>query len=213
MANRWTRRNYGQGYGEGDDRGEQQRMRRERYGRLEEQYGRDWNEGDFLQQGQDTFADFGTTNGPNYGSSYGRSYGQNFGRGDFTDMPRYEGRYEGERSRERGYDENYRDAARFERESHYGTDRDPEWRPYGGGMRRHERHADHDRGRHESRDYGRDLDRETNRGAWNRSRDEVSSWFGNEDAQRRRDMDEMRDDMRHREHDMQRNTRRYRDFD
>lgn len=38
----------------------------------------------------------------------------------------------------------------------------------------------------------RDEDRERDRGWWNRTRDEVRSWMGDEDAERRRRMDEAR---------------------
>ena len=216
MPNRWTRRDYNRG-GEGEDvRREQRQMERgQQY--LDDQYGRTWEDNDRYQQSQDSFAPFGTTRGPNFGSGYDRNYGENYGgEGEYYGRSGYRSRQyregQGRALNDRNYDEGYRDAARFERESHYGMDRDPEWKPYRGSNRHHRDH-DHDRDYHESRDYQREVNRETDRGAWNRSRDEVESWFGDEDAKRRREMDEMRDDARDRDRDMERNRRRYRTFD
>jgi hypothetical protein len=215
MANRWTRNDYNRG-GEGEDiRREQRRLERGQQN-LDDQYGRSWEDNDRYQQSQDSYAPFGTTRGPNFGSSYDRNYGENYGgEGEYYRRSGYRNRqtrdFTGGTSN-RDYDQGYREAARFERESHYGMDRDPEWKPYRGRNKHHDHDHDHDRDRdyHESRDYRRELDRETDRGPMNRTRDEVSSWFGNDDAKRRRELDEMRDDMHDRERDMERSRRRYR---
>ncbi|HLT47057.1 MAG TPA: SWFGD domain-containing protein [Rubricoccaceae bacterium] len=57
--------------------------------------------------------------------------------------------------------------------------------------RGYDRDFDHERryGRNYDRDYGRPYDRE-DRGFFDRAADEVRSWFGDEDAERRRHMDE-----------------------
>jgi hypothetical protein len=215
MTNRWTRKDYNRG-GEGEDiRREQRRFERGQQN-LDDQYGRNWEDNDRYQQSQDSYAPFGTSRGPNFGSSYDRNYGENYGgEGEYYGRSGYRNNQERDRSvrgpiTDRDYDQGYRDAAQFERESHYGMDRNPEWQPHRGSSKRQDR--DHDRDYRETRDYRRDLDRETNRGPVNRSRDEVESWFGNDDAKRRRELDEMRDDMHDRERDVQRG-RRYRTFD
>jgi len=220
MTNRWTRNDYNRG-GQGEDiRREQRRFERGQQN-LDNQYGRTWEDNDRYQQSQDSFAPFGTTRGPNFGSSYDRNYGENYGgEGEYYGRSSYGNRQDRDTNRsvrgpitDRDYDQGYRDAARFERESHYGMDRDPEWQPHRGSSKRHGRVHDHDRDYHESREYRRDVDREIDRGPVNRSRDEVESWFGNDDAKRRRELDAMRDDMHDRDHDMERSRRRYRTFD
>lgn len=44
----------------------------------------------------------------------------------------------------------------------------------------------------------RDYDRRGDRGMWDRASDEVASWFGDDDAERRREMDARRDEESHR---------------
>lgn len=46
----------------------------------------------------------------------------------------------------------------------------------------------------QERSYRGDYDRRDDRGMWDRASDEVASWFGDEDAERRRDMDARRDE-------------------
>jgi hypothetical protein len=58
-------------------------------------------------------------------------------------------------------------------------------------------YSERERERQYPRDYDRrewrDWERERDRGMWNRARDEVRSWAGDEDAERRRRWDEMRE--------------------
>jgi osmotically-inducible protein OsmY len=103
---------------------------------------------------------------PSYGSQYGRD--RDFGYGGRRDPDYNPYEYE-------PYPSGRRDFA-----PGYGRD-------YPGNYRGSQHHAFH-----EDR-YGRYGDRNEDRGWLDRASDEVSSWFGDEEAQRRRDMDEMRD--------------------
>lgn len=98
-----------------------------------------------------------------YGEGY-PSHSHEQGRG-------YRDRYEHDRNRNRtpqGYDED-----RYRRDNAYPYDHNETWRF--GNQERH----DHD---HNYRGYDRNW--------WDRTKDEMSSWFGDEDAERRRRMDE-----------------------
>ena len=53
--------------------------------------------------------------------------------------------------------------------------------------------SDYSSNRYSSGDWDRDRDRDNDRGFFDRAGDEVKSWFGDEEAERRRRMDEMRD--------------------
>lgn len=123
----------------------------------------------------------------NYGNrSYGNSYGSSQGNRDY-DQNRYgdtgnygsssyggssaygdlgygNAGYGNEYNRNRGYDENYNEE--------YGTS------SYGYGRR-------YDR----DRDYNGNFNRQGNRDWWDKTKDEVSSWFGDDEAERRRRMD------------------------
>jgi hypothetical protein len=63
--------------------------------------------------------------------------------------------------------------------------------------------SDYDRSNRYSSDY--DRDRDNDRGFFDKAGDEVRSWFGDDEAERRRRMDEMRD----RQHDRDYGTNRY----
>lgn len=97
----------------------------------------------------------------------------------------------------------------------YGTDRD---RSYGGGERQRDWNGDDQRGNFRQqgsswdrgggqnhRDYGRqqgrprDYGSPEDRGFFDRAGDEVRSWFGDDEAQRRREMDQRYDERRARE--------------
>jgi hypothetical protein len=171
MANSWTKNDYNRSYGE-DDRPERRYRQERAYGMR----GRRFDEPQHV------------------GGRYEEEYGYE---ADYDRPSSYEYRrmYGGGMNRDDERDARFRDVARFERESNFGGERDPEWHPYGGRPRRHMRERDMQHGDYpRAREYEREWDRETDRGAWNRSRDEVSSWFGDEEARRRRRMDEMRDD-------------------
>jgi len=90
----------------------------------------------------------------------------------------------------------------YERSGHY---RDSDHRPYGrhdrDDHRDREEHRDREyRGRGHERGYGRSGDHDDDRGFIDRAGDEVRSWFGDEEAERRRRWDERlrdREDERH----------------
>jgi hypothetical protein len=130
-----------------------------------------------------------------YGSGSYRRYGGydrddnlsgSFGRGDFGNRDRdtsdwgrgeYGRSFGGPRESAYGYRSDY-DRARYGRDFGYGNEFRSDWS---------------DRGSFRDRDrFGRDDDR----GLWDRASDEVASWFGSEDAERRR-REDARQDMRH----------------
>jgi osmotically-inducible protein OsmY len=140
----------------------------------------------------------------NYGSSFGerssgRSYGNqgNFGnsdndynqrssyggyRGDtdYNDMYRSDNDYSGNRGM-------YGNPGSVNRGSgNYMGRSENDW-----GSRTNRGYSDSDYG-YRSGGYGDDRNRNDERGWWDKTKDEVSSWFGDDDAERRRRMDEMR---------------------
>jgi osmotically-inducible protein OsmY len=123
-----------------------------------------------------------TTGGRNFGGYLYSSERERGGRGDYDDD-----RYNfggGFTSRDEGRD--------YYGRGNYG--RGPAERGYGGhdydrGYTGREYDREHDRGEYRSRD--RDRDRDEDRGWFDRATDEVRSWFGDDEAERRRRMDEM----------------------
>ena len=169
------------------------------YDRDRQNYGRR-SESDF---GRSTFGS--DLDRSSYGSDYGRSYGERsgrrYGRGRDRESERYDredrmsggrqgywgGGWENERDeRSRygnpiggsGFERGYNDSS-----SGYSSQRYNYPSGYRSGERYGERGSEYDRER-----YGRGEDR----GWWDRASDEVASWFGDEDAERRRRMDEQR---------------------
>jgi osmotically-inducible protein OsmY len=133
--------------------------------------GGDYRGGEYRERGRD------------YGAreSGGRDYGR-YGREDYGSREDYGGRELG--SRELG---GSRDYGRYGREEYGYGGRDYGAREAGGG-RDYSRYGREDRGYGGREDYrGRDE-----RGFWDRASDEVSSWFGDRDAERRRHEDELR---------------------
>lgn len=172
------------------DRDYQGTLRSGDYGRYEEEQpypprfqgsrssGRDYTESDLGRRGS---GESSSGRERNYGGSsgYGASYGSRYGEGSYRGSS-----YTGGRSRDygtsgssgyRGGSSNSGQSGGF---SSYTQDYD---RKYGSGG-----YSSGDYGRGE-RDYG---NRE--RGWWDRATDEVSSWFGDDDAERRRRMDHHR---------------------
>jgi osmotically-inducible protein OsmY len=101
------------------------------------------------------------------GSNYGDKYGSNYGGTSYGNSGSGSYGYGMESNRNRAYDEDYNED--------YGTS------SYGYGRR-------YDR----DRDYN-DNNRRGNRGRdwWDKTKDEVSSWFGDDEAERRRRMDKI----------------------
>ena len=136
----------------------------------------------------------------NYGGAYSSDYGSPYGGG-------YEQSSYGNRRQDRLSDsewdrDEYRQGDLWEREQHLRSDRggwgrgDTKGASYGGDYNRSrygEGHRD-DYGRSNYNRAGSDRDRDW----WDKSRDEVSSWFGDDDAERRRRMDEQRAGAMHR---------------
>jgi len=111
----------------------------------------------------------------NYGNSYGssqynRDYDQNrgnmLGGGMYGDQGYMSTGYGNDYNRYRGYDEDYNED--------YGTS------SYGYGRRNYDQNRDWQNRNRQSR---------SDRDWWDKTKDEVSSWFGDEDAERRRRMD------------------------
>lgn len=105
--------------------------------------------------------------GSNYGRSYGNNYGTGRGRGSYGDYSGSSSYGQGDYNRGSygsSYGENYLGR-------NYGD------RSYGSGY-----------GGNRETDY---RGRQKERGWWDRTSDEISSWFGDEEAERRRRMDRM----------------------
>jgi osmotically-inducible protein OsmY len=140
----------------------------------------------------------------NYGSSFGerssgRSYGNqgNFGNSDndYNQRSSYGG-YRGDTDyndmyrRDNDYSSNrgmYGNSGGVNRgSSNYMGRSENDW-----GSRTNRGYSDSDYG-YRSGGYDDDRNRNDERGWWDKTKDEVSSWFGDDDAERRRRMDEMR---------------------
>jgi osmotically-inducible protein OsmY len=182
---RYSRRyDYGGSYGETS----------RRYGSSE--YGRDYST---RGGGRDYGRDYGASD---YGQNYGRDYDRDYGRVYDRERDYGLGRGYGTPGYERDY------SARYGRGSDYDYERgrydysEPSSRyseryNYPSGYRsgeisgaRYGRGYDYDRERYE-REYGGRGGAE--RGWWDRTTDEVRSWFGDEEAERRRRIDEIRE--------------------
>ncbi len=151
-------------------------------------------------------SDYGRGNERSYGRGQerARDRGANFAGGMMDDMRRYaRGDYDRDDDRGRsGYGQGYGE----DRSYGYERDRSMGERDYGGYGRDYERdygtRDDYGSRGYGARDYGRDRgdwglsdysrSGRSERGWLERAGDEVASWFGDEDAERRRRMDEMR---------------------
>ena len=139
-------------------------------------YGRDWESERYGNEGRFP----GDETSDRYSSASRRGYQsgrQNYwGRGweNERDESNRESRYGsyGRSGAERGYSEGL-------------TGDYPQRYNYPTGFRSTERYGERER--------GRDYDREGGRGWWDRASDEVASWFGDEEAERRRRMDDRRE--------------------
>jgi osmotically-inducible protein OsmY len=176
-----------------------------------------WGESRYGDSGrgrEDRYGESGRGGGLGYsGGSYGRGGygGTGYGGGSYSGGGREYDRYNRESSsgggRETGREgywgrgwENERDDDT--RESRYGSyGRSGAERGYSEGMRERSQRYNYPTGfrsneRYGSRsyDYDRDrYDRGEDRGWWDRASDAVASWFGDEDAERRRRMDQQRE--------------------
>lgn len=186
----WQRSNYGGGYG-----------RDERQGYGGEQRGSsDYRRGYGMSGNWDAMGNQYNQGDQNMGSMGGRSYGEIYG-GNLEERERMT-------NQARGGRENIM-SNRSGQDRMYGGSRDEDWRGSGrgdwnrsgyGGMSsgsgdwdRSSRMGDYGGGRGrgdwDRRDYGRG---DSDRSWWEKTRDEVSSWFGDDEAERRRLMDERR---------------------
>jgi osmotically-inducible protein OsmY len=149
------------------------------------QFNEDWNRDRKRSREGQRYGDYGGAYSSDYGSPYGsRSEQSRVGR------RRTYGDSEWDR-------DEYRQGSIWEREHHLRADRDRDdlkGAAYGGNTGRY---GEGRSGNYESRDYDR-AGSDRNRDWWDRSRDEVSSWFGDDDAERRRRMDEQRSGAVHR---------------
>lgn len=144
---------------------------------------------------------------PSYGGDYQTRREYTSGREDDWESPRERRNYPQERDdyseREYGrYGRSYGDEGRYrDRSSSYS----PRYN-YPTGFRSGERYSERGRGNYETTPYGRgerDYQYERGdygfgepRGWWDRASDEVASWFGDEEAERRRRMDQQREQFR-----------------
>jgi len=137
---------------------------------------------EYSREGSGTGEGYG---GTSYGDEYGSSYGGGYERG--------EGRYRdptGGYSQRSSYPRGYRSGESYAQGGRsygdYGRGRYGEGRRYG-----QDRDWYEDRGGYEGRGYeGRDRYREgEERGWWDRLSDTVASWFGDEEAERRRQLE------------------------
>lgn len=155
--------------------------------------GQDWNEDDNRTQREQQ----------GYGSAYGQqtgNYGSGYGNDRFRDNDRYRENYQGSGdynsdwnrgSQGSGYNRGYGNeygrssGSEFNRGS-YGDDYSR-----GSGSSEFNRWGnDYNRSRGNDGNRGREDYRNGDRNWWDKTRDEVSSWFGDEDAERRRRMDD-----------------------
>ncbi|MFC5067539.1 BON domain-containing protein [Flaviflagellibacter deserti] len=182
LRSEWSRRRPG---------GERDFYRRDE--RSEDDYGRGYGEEGLTNyrarspRGVSASGEYGSSGYRRYGS-YDRDddFGGPFGRSDYgrgvdnSDWGRgeYGRNLGGPRESSYGYRSDY-DRARYGRDFGYGNEFRSDWSNRGGFNR------DRDR-------FSRDEDR----GLWDRASDEVASWFGSEEAERRR-REDARQDMRH----------------
>jgi osmotically-inducible protein OsmY len=142
-----------------------------------------------------------------YGTSHNAPYGRNYGRysvGRESDYDRYgrEGYYGNRYGSRYGSDYRYDDDYARTREPYergeYGYERDLYGYGYGEPCPYSERPFDYRSDEGYGSRYGRGYQRgyegrgPEERGWWDRASDEVASWFGNEEAERRRRMDQLR---------------------
>ena len=173
-------------------------------------YGSDYNRqnrpnygtsGGYESSGQSGYSDQG-----GYSSDYSRDYNRhgqgNYGSGDYGtsygNRDRYEGNYR---------EENYGQSGQYGRsgssnpggmnygnqygthgeQSNYNRHFNKDFDRYGSGYGNYAGYANQYNS--SRRDYQGPQNREEERGWWDKTRDEVSSWFGDEEAERRRRMD------------------------
>lgn len=201
---RWGEGRYDEIYGR--DRQRSEDFRRDDYGQPREQ-------DRYRSSSQSDYGGSLYRSGPGRRGAYSSGYGDNQDRWredrSFDQSYRYGGGYDPYRSGySRSGEEEYRD-------QRYGTDRsyESDYRPpsnraaadsmihrppYERGSDRANDwyRSDYERGRGDHDRTGRDQ-RGDDRSAWDRTRDEVSSWFGDNEAARRREMDHARDDREH----------------
>jgi len=140
--------------------------------RTYENYGRTGSYSDWdFQGGGNRDRDFDSFNSDYYNRNSGGNYGQMYGGGN--DYDRSGGYGQGNSNLRQG---NY---------DRYGS------QDYG----RFNRSQDQSRNRNWDNDFRNDRDRNdrNDRGWWDKTKDEVASWFGDDDAERRRRMDERRE--------------------
>jgi osmotically-inducible protein OsmY len=151
---------------------------------------RDWNDNDrYSRDRSNEYNDDGNRSQRNYGNqgSYGNS-GYTGSRGEgYNEVRRGYGYndpgnmgdsdYNGDRGR-------YGSSWGMNRGSGHTGSGESDWNSRG-----ERRYAGNDYGNYSDR-YGDRLNRENDRNWWDKTKDEVSSWFGDDDAERRRRMDE-----------------------
>jgi len=155
------------------------------YGNRGNNYGRSGSYSDWdFQRGSnsgsrdfDSFnSDYNRNSGGNYGSMYGGGFDDNRSsyRQDYNQGEGNRGRYDTGSDRG-GYGYNTQNYRHGNYDSRYGS----------------QDYTDYDRNRNWNRNSRNDRN---DRNWWDKTKDEVASWFGDDDAERRRRMDERRED-------------------
>jgi len=176
---------YGQDYGDLD------------YGR--EDYNRNYGYGrmDRNVNYQRDFDDYGSSRDRRFQRGFGNTESGNLGQQGYGNYGSYQGsQYSGDFDRKRRMDlsednENYGSSFNASGDPYYGRNR--YWRDdevsYGKNDRQRKKYRDENIYGGDTRNYGNASQGGYDRGWWDRTRDEVSSWFGDEDAERRRRLD------------------------
>lgn len=198
MADRFRNRYYGRSRTGRGDYGNRPDYDRGRYGSDYDRYGSSRFGGYDYDREENYFGGGGMSYGQGYtGSNYDRGF-SSYNRGFENDYPRYSqpsrtytgysGRSAGNYDRENYYGGGYRDE-----DNYYGQSDDE--RSYGGGYYRMNDYGN-DRSygsgyTSDERDYGRGRygSGREERGFFEKAGDEIASWFGDEEAERRRQMD------------------------
>jgi osmotically-inducible protein OsmY len=113
--------------------------------------------------------------GTGFGESYDRYNRAKHGQHDFNQQPRYEDRFTNE-----GYGGGYSN-----QHNPYGRREQQSGNNWGNNYGEQYRSSNRNQHQHDNTYRGED------RGWWDKTRDEVSSWFGDDDAERRRRMDHL----------------------
>ena len=159
-------------------------------------YGSDYSRSMRGDYGRQTSDQGRYTNMGNYGGAYSSDYGPNYSERekDYDNRRRWDKRSEGTYDQwkntgdyNRGHERDWQDW-RY-RDVNAGSDYSSRYGSSGYGQRNREQESMYGG---DTSNYGNANQGGYDRGWWDKTRDEVSSWFGDDDAERRRRMDRLR---------------------